>query len=862
MASFTECLTIGKIQTQYVKRNATLLDFNNTVENVKRLSTTEPKARQFLSLEKEVVSLSAKLKAENALFVQLLLVQNENIASDSKFGADQLSVNTQCFESLSVTDDYRGILEDKKLIKSATDTQESVQNLSLNSVLEKLTENVEKLTAIGKQHSEASKRQADALVIARGPKVKQPEFEPKGDINDYLSYKDFKSKFQYFTKDIIDDKDRLQFLLSSVKGAAYEAIKGLTINQANFAVALNKLDKKYLSDEKIIKSIINNILQYKVVNPDANYNNVLEGLATLDNHLMELHNVHNLNCKIGAADKLISLIIIQNLPSQLRNEIINITGSTFPSLDEIFSNVDEAVRKLNTVNSMVSSYPKPGYDVQVNMLGYEGYVTEDSFDSDSDGESVETDTDSDSESSFEDSDCDEQFSGDEVNDRFAHSTDSPVSNDSLVVRSGSSSVNCFSHSVVLPEMESGQRQRSVALETCVLSVLNKESKFLPVDKRYFSILCDNGAQRSIVTAACAKRLNLKVIRRELAGLQGLGQTNCSVVPYDVVELFVGSPCGSHSIRFDALVVSNLNNIFMPGATNFARKIHAHGYPLADWRFLNHDADFVHSDCILGSDYYRKLVSTQYLPVYLHGMYLTCTVFGSVMLSGKIPGSTKDHPLDPDARHSVSVNILPVVNVDTVEEPFCVSSKVVHSDFNLDELKYGHLIHGSMTQPGLPSTVDPVPCSRILLSVLQLLIGLYFLSAFFIVLPRFDLLANVTEFFPPRDQGYHYHARDPPNFYDILSALGDNFSVAVTWSWGVCLYVILCIYIILHNIKSGLYWFDTAIAVDFIYLLIYLSYLKSDTLMMYIIFCLFWMEHKCLFHLDIKSDFIKLRFDVY
>ena len=117
MASFTECLTIGKIQTQYVKRNATLLDFNNTVENVKRLSTTEPKARQFLSLEKEVVSLSAKLKAENALFVQLLLVQNENIASDSKFGADQLSVNTQCFDSMSVIDDYHGILEDKKIDK-------------------------------------------------------------------------------------------------------------------------------------------------------------------------------------------------------------------------------------------------------------------------------------------------------------------------------------------------------------------------------------------------------------------------------------------------------------------------------------------------------------------------------------------------------------------------------------------------------------------------------------------------------------------------------------------------------------------------------------------------------------------------
>ena len=64
--------------------------------------------------------------------------------------------------------------------------------------------------------------------------------------------------------------------------------------------------------------------------------------------------------------------------------------------------------------------------------------------------------------------------------------------------------------------------------------------------------------------ACAKRLNLKIVRKECAGLQGLGQAHCSVNQYDVVELIVGPPHGKHSVKIDTLVVSSLNPIYMPG----------------------------------------------------------------------------------------------------------------------------------------------------------------------------------------------------------------------------------------------------------------------------------------------------------
>ena len=94
---------------------------------------------------------------------------------------------------------------------------------------------------------------------------------------------------------------------------------------------------------------------------------------------------------------------------------------------------------------------------------------------------------------------------------------------------------------------------------------------------------------------------------------------------------------------------------MPGAAIFGKKLHSKGIVLADWRFLNRNSDMVESDCLLGADFYRRIVSPHRLPRYTLGMWLSFTVFGGAMLSGKIPGSTK-FPT-PNA-----VNVLSILNV--------------------------------------------------------------------------------------------------------------------------------------------------------------------------------------------------------
>ena len=118
MASFQECLKNSKINASFIKRNSLVMELTSAVSNVKLLSKEAPKVRQFLTLEKEVDGLMSRLKTENALFTQLLMSQNPDISTESQFTSDQTSIRSHCFTSLQVVDDYRGILEDKKLVRS------------------------------------------------------------------------------------------------------------------------------------------------------------------------------------------------------------------------------------------------------------------------------------------------------------------------------------------------------------------------------------------------------------------------------------------------------------------------------------------------------------------------------------------------------------------------------------------------------------------------------------------------------------------------------------------------------------------------------------------------------------------------
>ena len=77
------------------------------------------------------------------------------------------------------------------------------------------------------------KVQTEANAVANSPKTLQPFWTPKGDINDYLGYKSFIKKFDYFVSNTPKETDKLNWLLSSVKGNVYEKIKHLALEDTN-----------------------------------------------------------------------------------------------------------------------------------------------------------------------------------------------------------------------------------------------------------------------------------------------------------------------------------------------------------------------------------------------------------------------------------------------------------------------------------------------------------------------------------------------------------------------------------------------------------------------------------------------------
>ena len=772
--AFADCLGISKINAVFIRRNAAYLNLAGVINNIEQLDRENLKTRQFLYLEKEAETLLETLKKENTLLIQAMMTQMSNVSSDSAFTADQESFRSTTFKAVSAMDSYRSLLEAANLVPSLAQQQQVAAHSSeMTELLKQLLKTQNALTEIGKKQTEVAKMQVDAITASKGPKPVQPIFSPKGNTSDYLEFRSFSSKFQYFTKDITDDKDKLQWLLSSVRHEAYESLKGLTLEASNFEVAWSKLEKKYLDNEYILRAIFSDIYLYKNTNPGKNYQNILKGITKLENHIAELLNVHKLDCHEGASDKLIAFIVFENLPGQLRNELINITKSTFPSLRQIFDNIKVAVDKVNISNGNTPIYPtdtseggKNSFDK--NVKSSIGNVCVDYGDSGSESCS------DDSASVSSESSC--------------TSLEKDRNDNSAAVRSGSSGVNCFTHSPVLVD-GAGALHRAVALETAVLSIKNQECQFLPLERRHFSILCDLGAQRSLITESCVRRLNLKVVRKELAGLQGLGQTSCTVVPYDVVEVVVGSPQGKHSVRFDALVVSSLNSIYMPGANRMARKLHSKGVVMADWRFLRHSSDTVISDCLLGADFYRRIVCARRLPHQHYGIWLSYTVFGTAMMSGKIPGSTR-------VAHSDSVNVLSILNVGSASK--CVGDEICHN------------IHSGVSN-GTAQCVAPFrrissqvhdsyqPFSFVLLPPCVIFFTLlHMLYSFLNVLPNFISLFSLYLHLSgqqvlPFDQDCH----KPGSLVQFRTS-------AFSWHLAGTCSIFLWIFLFLHLLKSGFY----------------------------------------------------------
>ena len=80
----------------------------------------------------------------------------------------------------------------------------------------------------------------------------------------------------------MDDKSRMGFLLSSVKGDAFAIIKNLKCTEANYNIAKDLLDEHYNNSDTIREQLLLQCLKFKVPKVNSDLSNFVSSVINLN----------------------------------------------------------------------------------------------------------------------------------------------------------------------------------------------------------------------------------------------------------------------------------------------------------------------------------------------------------------------------------------------------------------------------------------------------------------------------------------------------------------------------------------------------------------------------------------------------
>ena len=173
---------------------------------------------------------------------QLELATEAVSAYFSKMGGDPLNdssfieycnIETNIIGEIEILrEGYHDLLKEKGLLDVVPPKPEVTQA--------DLVEAVKSLAESTGKHASATEAQAKAVLHHHSmPELPMPIFNPFDCKSNPLAQSKFWQKFEIFIIDCVDDKSKLGFLMSAVKGDAYNIIKNLKCTDANFNVAKN-----------------------------------------------------------------------------------------------------------------------------------------------------------------------------------------------------------------------------------------------------------------------------------------------------------------------------------------------------------------------------------------------------------------------------------------------------------------------------------------------------------------------------------------------------------------------------------------------------------------------------------------------
>ena len=176
-----------------------------------------------------------------------------------------------------------------------------------------------------------------------------PKFS--GRMSNKFEFKNFLAQFYNCVSSVSSDKAKLSLLKSYLTGYEAQLISHLSLEEANYEVAIKLLTEEFLDIPLILDEMFKQLLD---ASPkyDGNFINVKQFLSETRADSSELRTSYKLDFfeEETPGFRIISHIVFAKLPSILQKEFVHKVGTNYPTIKDTFDNYNENIKTLIKTN--------------------------------------------------------------------------------------------------------------------------------------------------------------------------------------------------------------------------------------------------------------------------------------------------------------------------------------------------------------------------------------------------------------------------------------------------------------------------------------------------------------------------------
>ena len=702
MVTFAQLQEEKNFLSLHSQRSAALVQLTKLKVVLESLSEETPSALSFSRNEAKIDSWLDKLEVASSAVSNYFGNQGGDLLNDTGF-KEYCDQETNIMGEIEIIrESYSNLLKSKNLLGPSTvetpEFLEAIKTLAQNSGVQ--------ASAIAQHH--------------KTPVLPLPTFDPAQCKGDPVAWSSFWTKFELFSENCLDDKAKLGFLYTAVRGDAYKIIKNLKCTSANFVVAKQLLEKQFNLTNAVREMLLLKCLHFRPKN-SSDYSDLVSAIINLEVYITELNNNHEIDILAETSGaNLLRAVIHDVLPGEILDKYQSLSGKEYPTLNDFLTRAQEVADRMarkqknfhkgsnsklsngsstgtpvQQENSATSTIPASISTLNKRLPPYKRKVSNCMFCSSSDHTSsrcskyytVKTRMAA----------IKEKFGKDPCGKclmRHNHETCEPCRIPNCTNKDSHGSLACqLRMNQVKPKPAAAVDSKVVKVTTAkvcsvALPTFTAQVETSISDKSLASVSCllDTAAQTSLIAREVVDRLKIEPFKKEFTTLVGFQMSRPVAKFYDVVRLKLIKPGYAQNITISCLVVDKTPAVCnMVGICQLAKKLQKRGADIADVRLLNQKRDVLKNDILLGSDYFMLVNRVNVPPTRILGNYLLNTIFGQCLI-GKIPGSTK-------LANTEAINTLSVVHVatsnvggcDELHHPKLLTCDETLDSFNVEEI---------------------------------------------------------------------------------------------------------------------------------------------------------------------------------